>query len=251
MHFVDIVAGGFPCLTVDRHPVPHLVLDNQHTDFLELFSQLLDVVGHDTAVNIHVGTVVEYIEGPGNIDFQSGCDIVGFFFLLFQKLVVQVLQNGHLFGNGVSQIVPVHQSHTTVDDRLFDRLQALLAADDKLTQREDKVRFQRQRIFVVRIVEVQIHGIDIVRRGRRNADNLSVQTLHQGTVLGFGVADDNIIIGYEKHIGNLTLCREGLTAARCAENQAVRVLQLLSVYHNEVVGKSVNAAVQRFVAGLE
>ena len=62
MHFVDVIAGGFVRLTVDRHPVPYLVLDDQHADFLELLAQFLDVIRHDAAVNIHVGLVIENIE---------------------------------------------------------------------------------------------------------------------------------------------------------------------------------------------
>ena len=62
VHFVDLVSGGFPSLSVDRDAIPHLILYHQHPDFFELFTQLLNVIGHDTAVKVNIGAVVEYIE---------------------------------------------------------------------------------------------------------------------------------------------------------------------------------------------
>ena len=122
VHFVDIVSRGLSGFSVDRDSVPHLVLHDKHTDFLELFTQLLNVVGHDTALNIHVGSVVEHIERTGNVDFKCGCDIVGFLFVLLQKLIVQVLKDRHFLRLGVCQIVTIDKSHTTVDNRFLYRL---------------------------------------------------------------------------------------------------------------------------------
>ena len=59
--------------------------------------------------------------------------------------------------------------------------------------------------------------------GGRDLHYLPVQVLHQRPVLRLRVADDDIVIGDEEHVGDLTLGGEGLAAARGAQDQAVRV----------------------------
>lgn len=51
----------------------------------------------------------------------------------------------------------------------------------------------------------------------------------------FRVANDNIVCGNEKSVGDLALCRKTLAAAGCAEYQAVRVLQPFPVAQNHVI----------------
>ena len=64
----------------------------------------------------------------------------------------------------------------------------------------------------------------------------------------FGVVDDNIIVCHEERIADLTLCTEGFTGAGGAEDQAIGVLQLLPVHHDQVVGQGVQAVIQAFFA---
>ena len=78
-----------------------------------------------------------------------------------------------------------------------------------------------------------------------------MQAFHQRCVLRFRVTDDDIIIGKQKAVGNLTLGAERLTGTRRTQNQAVGVFQQLSVHHDEVVGQGVYAVVQSFFAVLE
>ena len=66
----------------------------------------------------------------------------------------------------------------------------------------------------------------------------------------FGVVDDNIIVRHQKSVCDFTLCRETFAASRSAQNQAIRVLQLLPVHHDKVVGQGVQAVIQAFFAGL-
>ena len=75
-----------------------------------------------------------------------------------------------------------------------------------------------------------------------------MQTFHQRGVLGLRVTDDDIITGEQETVGNLALGRKTFAGAGCAQNQAVGVLQQLAVHHDEVVGKSVDAVVQRLAA---
>ena len=173
--------------TVDGDAVPHLVLHHQHPDFLQLLAQFLNVITDNAVVDVHIGSVIEHIEGAGHIDFQRRCNVLGFLFLLTPQEVIQVLQNGHILRAWVVEIVLIHQPHTAVDDGFLHRLQALLAAHDQLTQRQDKVRLEGQRAFIVRVVQVQVHRVDIVGRGGRNFDDLPMQTLHQRGIFRFRV----------------------------------------------------------------
>ena len=68
--------------------------------------------------------------------------------------------------------------------------------------------------------------------------------------LSLWVIHDNIIICHQKRIGNFTLCRETFAGAGSTQNQAIGVLQFLPVYHNQVVGQSIQAIIQAFFAGL-
>ena len=77
VHLVDIVAGGLV-----GSAVPHLILDHQHTDFLELLAQLLDVIADNAVIDVHIALVVEHIEGAGYIDFKGRGNILGFLFFL-------------------------------------------------------------------------------------------------------------------------------------------------------------------------
>ena len=66
----------------------------------------------------------------------------------------------------------------------------------------------------------------------------------------FGIIDNNIIICHQKGVGNFTFCRETFARAGSAQNQAIRVFQLFAVHHDEVVGKRIQAVVQRFFSAL-
>ena len=66
----------------------------------------------------------------------------------------------------------------------------------------------------------------------------------------FGVVDDNIIVCHQKSVCDLTLCRETFAGTGRAQNQAVGVLQLLPVHHDQVVGQGIQPVVQAFFAGL-
>ena len=79
--------------------------------------------------------------------------------------------------------------------------------------------------------------------GRTDLDNLALQTVDQCRVLGFRIADDDIIVGNQEGIGDLTLCREGFAGTGRTEDQTVRILQLLSIHHDQVVGKGIQAVI--------
>ena len=237
--------------TIDGDAVPYLVLDHQHTDLFQLLAQLLDVIADNAVVDVHIALVVEHIEGAGHIDFQRRGDVLCLFFLLRPQQIVKVLQNGHILRAGVIEIGLIDQPHTAVNDGFLHRLQALFAAHDQFTQGQDEVGLERQRTFIVRVVQIQVHRVDVVGGGRRNLDDLPMQALHQGRILGLRVTDDDVIIGEQETVGDLALGAEGLAGTRRTENQSVGVFQQLAVHHDEVVGQGVDPVVQRLFAVLE
>ena len=173
-----------------------------------------------------------------------------FRFVLRQQGVVQIFQQRHIFRGRILEILAVDHMNTAVNDRLFYRLQALFAAHHQLTQRKNKVSFQCQRIVLLAVIAVDVHRVDILRAGGTDVDNLSMQTLHQRSVLCFRVADDNIIVRHQKSVGDLTLCRETFARTGSAQNQAIGVFQLLAVHHDEVVGQGIQTVIQAFFARL-
>ena len=223
MELVDIVAGRLARLAVDGDAIPHGVLHDEHPDLFELLSQLLDVEIDDTVVDIDIRLVVEDIEGAGNIDFKRGCDVLRFFFVLLPQLVIEVFKNRHILRLGVAQILPIDQPHTAVDDGLLHRLQAVLAADDQLTEGQNEIGFKGKWVFIIAIIEVQIHWVEVVAGGGRDFDDLPVQALYKRAILRFRVADDDVVIRDEEDIGDLALGGEAFAAARCAEDEPVRV----------------------------
>ena len=64
--------------------------------------------------------------------------------------------------------------------------------------------------------------------------------------LGLGIADDDVIIRNQEGVGNLTLGAEGFAGTGGSQNQAVGVLELLPVHHDEVLGQGVQAVVEGF-----
>ena len=193
MELIHIVTGVFPRRAVFRHAPPNLVLDNEHPQLFELLAKALDVVADDPVVYIYIRSVIEYIEGPRHINLQRRGDAVGFPFLLVQQALVQVAQDGDIFGLWVVQVGLVNDAYTAVNHRFFHGFKPVSIAHDQLTQGEDEVRFQRQGVIIVGVVQVNIHGIDIIRAGGSNTDHLTVQSLDQGKIFAFRVTDENII----------------------------------------------------------
>ena len=61
MELIDIVPGGFDA-AVDRNSVPYLILDDEHSDFLQLLSKLFDIKTDNSIIQFHIGSMVEYFQ---------------------------------------------------------------------------------------------------------------------------------------------------------------------------------------------
>ena len=134
-----------------------------------------------------------------------------------------------------------------VDDRFFHGLKSLFAAHNQFAQGQNEIGFQGNGIVLLGVIAVDVHGVDILGGGWADFDDLTLQPRHQCRIFGFGITDDDVVTGGEEGIGDLTLCGEGLAGTGGTQNQTVGVLELLSVNHDEVVGKCVQTIVQGFL----
>ena len=85
-------------------------------------------------VHVNVGTVIEHIQGAIDVDFQRRSDILRLRLRLFQKQLIQVAQDRHIFRAWVLQIIPVHKPRAAVNDGPLNRGKPFLAADNQVTQ---------------------------------------------------------------------------------------------------------------------
>ena len=82
--------------------------------------------------------------------------------------------------------------------------------------------------------------------GGRDVDDLTAKRVHKGIVFTFRIADDHVILCHKEDIADLPLRGEGFAGARGTEDQAVRVLELLPVHHDHVVGEGIESVVKGF-----
>ena len=109
--------------------------------------------------------MVEHSQRTIDVDFQCRGDTLRLPFLLLPQAVVQITERRHILRLRVVQIFLVDQRQAAVNDRLFLRLHAIPCAHDKFAQGKNEVRFHAQRVIIVRIVEVNVHRVDVVFTG--------------------------------------------------------------------------------------
>ena len=228
-----------------------MVLYDQHTELPELLAQLLDVVADDAVVDVHVRPVIEHVERSGDVNLKRRRKELRFLLVLRTEAVVEVLQNGHILWLRVGEVVPVDEPDAAVNDGFFHGLEALLRPDDDVAEREYEVHLERQGVVVIGVVQVQVHRVHILLRGRRDLDDLPVQALDEGPILRLGVADDDVVICEQIDAEHLTFGGEALARAGRAEDDAIRVLEQLAVNGDHVPAERVHAAVERAGPALE
>ena len=195
--------------------------------------------------------MIEHIEGAGNVDFQCRRNVMGFLFVLCHQGIVQVFQDGHILRARIVEIGLIDLPHGAVDHGLLNGFQTVPAADNQLTQGQDEIAFQRKRGFIVGVVEIDVHGIDVIPAGRRDMDDLPLQLVHQREVFAFRIADNNVILGNQEQVDDFTLGSEGLTGTGRTEDQTIRVLQELPIHHDDVVRQSIQAVIKRLAISLK
>ena len=63
LSLIHILTGALVGSAVNGNAVPHLIMDHQHTEFLELLAQLLNVIADNAVIDVHIALVIEHIEG--------------------------------------------------------------------------------------------------------------------------------------------------------------------------------------------
>ena len=192
--------------------------------------------------------MVEEVQRTVHIQVQCLGHPVSLRDVLGQQGVHQIAQNRHILRPGVGKVGLVDHLHRPVDDRLFDGLQAGLATHDELAEGQHEIAFQRQRVFFLGVVEVDVQRVHIVGAGRGQPYHLTAQPLHQGRILVLRVADDDIILGHQHDKGDLPFAAHGFTAAGRAEHKAVGTAGLLAVQQDHVVGECIETVVHGVAA---
>ena len=244
MELIEVTPSSKTFLIVGVYRSSHKFIRDVHGDLAKVFTHTLQNDTDYTGIRLDIGMVVEQVEGAGAVKLQRRCYTLCLRLRLPQQLLVQILQQRHFAAADPQRQLPVHQPHTAVNDRLFNGLQALLAADDQLTQGKQKIGFHGQWTILVIDTHLNIHGVDMVGTVRGNFNDLSSQALDQRGVFAHRVNHHNAVFGGEEHIDKLSLCRKGLAGACGAKVQTVGRFQLFAVCHNDIVGKSVHTVVQ-------
>ena len=162
--------------------------------------------------------MVEHVQTAGDVDFQRRGDELGLLFLLRPESIVQILQDGHILRPGVGEVLLIHQPHTAVNHCFLYRLEAVFTAHNNVAEGQQEVHLQGQRAFIIRIVQVEVHRVDILLAGGGNLYHLSVQPLDEGVIFRLRVCDEDVIVRDEEHIQNLPLGREGFAAPGGSED---------------------------------
>ena len=63
VHAFSFLSGRSSLNPVLRYSSPYLILYHEHSNLFELFSKILDVITYKAVRKLHIGSVVEYIQG--------------------------------------------------------------------------------------------------------------------------------------------------------------------------------------------
>ena len=230
--------GGLALLPVLNHPVEDGVQRHQHPDGHELLTQFPDIVGDNPRLGIHIGGLGKGVEAAGDKELGGKGKPPGLRLRLLQERLVQILQGRHLALVVVGHVLPVHVIGAAVQDR-FLLGGNTSGAHQLFEQGENKLGFLNQRVALIPIGFVHVQRIDVgIGRGR-HPDHLAAQRFRQEAEFGFGVQDEDIVIGGQGDADDLLLGGEGFAGAADAQTKAVPVEELAAVCHNHVLGNSV------------
>ena len=238
VEFVRKHPGGLALLPVLNHPVEDGVQRDQHSDGHELLPKFPDIIGDDSRFGIHIGGLGKGVEAAGDEELGGKGKPPGLRLRLLQEGMVQILQGGHLALVVVGHVLPVHVVGAAVQDGfLFGRNTS--GAHQLFEQGEDELGFLNQRVALIPVCFVHVQGIDVgIGRGR-HPDHLAAQRFCQEAEFGFGVQDEDIVIGGQGDADDLLLGGEGFAGAADAQTKAVPVEEFAAVRHDHVLGNSV------------
>ena len=119
-------------------------MNHQQIRFFQILRKLLDVKA-DKAV-------VEEIERSRYIQVKHLRNAVGFRQMLRCQRGMEVGEDRHILWARVCKVGLIDTLHSAVNYGAFDGFQPGLAAHNQLTEGQHKIGFERQRVFVLRII---------------------------------------------------------------------------------------------------
>ena len=245
MELIKIAPCRHAVFEVGSHRRSDKIVGDVHGNLAEVFAHTFQHKAHHAGIEVDVGRMVKEIEGARAVKLQRRCDPLGLRLRLAQQLLIQILEQRRFGRFQPQRHLPVHLTHTSVNDGFLDRLQTVPASHHQLTQRQQKIRFQGQRAIPTAHVQLDIHRGNVVRAVRRDLDDLTAQPFHQRGIFAHRVYhDDAILRNGKKDVQQLALGGKALAAARGAEVKAVGGFQLFAVSHDDVMGQGVHAVVE-------
>ena len=185
--------GRSALCAVLRDTVEDAVKYNEHTDQLELLAEVENVIADQAVLCIHIRRLRKGIQRTVGEQLKRESDFLCFGFRLLHQLCTEVTQGRDRTGIIALLIITVYRSRTAVDDRLLNCAQAC-RTDELLAQRHDELGFEDNGVRAVAVLDAHIHRIDMVPRGSRNVDDLTVHRPYKRRILSLRVDDDNIAV---------------------------------------------------------
>ena len=149
MELVKVAPCGDPAVEVGVDRRGHKVVGDVHGDLPQVFAQPFEHDTHHTGIEVHIGGEIEQVERAGAVELQGRRHTLCLRLRLPEQFFIEVLEQGRFAVPDPQGQLPVDQPHTAVNDRLFDGLQALLAAHDQLAQGQQEVGLHGQGAVLV------------------------------------------------------------------------------------------------------
>ena len=201
MKLVKVAPGRNTAVKIHVDRRSYKIIGDVHGDLPQVFPQPFEDDAHHAGGQVHVCRMVEQIEGAGAVELQGGRHPPGLRLRLFQKLLIQVLEQGRLAVPDPQGHIPVDEPHTAVDHRLFDRLQTILAAHHQLAQGQQKIRLHRKRALVLVHIQPDVHRVDMAGGAGGDLNDLPAQPPHQRGIFAHRIDNQNPVLGDgEEHI---------------------------------------------------
>ena len=205
MKFVRVVPCRYAYVAVAGDAIPNLILNHQHPRLFQVLRQLLDVKADKAVVNVNRRSVVEEIERSRHIQVKRLCHTVGFRQMLLRQRGVEVGEDRHILRARVCKVGLIDTLHSAVNYGALDGFQPGLAAHNQLTEGQHKIGFERQRVFVLGIIQVDVQRIQVVMAGGRELDDLPMQQFYQRRIFALRVTYQHMIVGFQQHTDHLPL----------------------------------------------
>lgn len=102
---------------VEIDPVKHGIGDGNETRLFQILAQIMDVIGNNAVLGVHIGLMGEDVQRTGGVQFHGQGNVLGFRFRLFQKL----LPHGAEGSNNIALLAVIESLCTSFRLRLFEK----------------------------------------------------------------------------------------------------------------------------------